>query len=387
MTNVTPLHSCHLAAGAKMGSFSGYEMPAHYGEGAVAEHEWVRASCGLFDLSHRGQMILHGNVVPLLHKLTPSEFGAIPEGRTCYTVLTNEKGGIIDDLFIAKLGPDRFFAVLNAGSKEKDFDWVFSHMPARIAMDNLEDQALLGLQGPRSARVLLEALGIDAVMQPHMWTVETELPDGIPVFLTRFSYTGEDGFVLSLPGSKAEALWDRLSRHKAVKPAGFGALDSLRLEMGYCLYGHDIDDTTTPIEAGLDRVFREDHADFIGHDELLIERAEGPARRRVGVILSESGIPLEGADIFSVQNEPIGALTSSGFSPTLKAGIGQGYVKSGYVLPGTQVFVRVGEKKIPGKIVALPFVPGHTKSPEQAVPMVEKRQDDTWRQQQGETRT
>lgn len=368
MTKFTPLHETHKSTGAKMGEFAGYDMPLYYGEGVMAEHEWVRSKAGIFDVSHMGQIILEGpGALAFVEKLTPSSFGSLPEGRAKYTVLTNSQGGIIDDLIITKRGPNKFFAVINAGCKEKDIAWIEENLPDNVKLTRLDDRALIAIQGPLAEAVLRETLKIDTEGMPYMWLIDSHFTDGTPIFVSRLGYTGEDGFELSVPASIADAVWVHLTRHGAVKPIGLAARDSLRLEMGYCLYGHDIDDKTTPVEAGLGWVMGKENKSFIGAGRVLTDLEKGPKRKRVGVRLTEKGVAREGAEILDAKTmSKIGALTSGGFSPTLKEGIGQGYVDAAHAATGTKIFVHVRGRNIAATIADMPFVQANTKSMKKA---------------------
>lgn len=368
MTKVTPLHKTHLSSGAKMGAFAGYDMPLYYGDGVMAEHEWVRSKAGLFDVSHMGQIILEGpGALAFVEKITPSSFGSLPEGRAKYTVMTNPQGGIVDDLIVTKRGADKFFAVINAGCKEKDIAWIEENLPANVRLTRLDDRALIAIQGPQAESVLRETLKIDTEGMPYMWLIDSHFTDGTPIFVSRVGYTGEDGFELSVPAAIADAVWVHLTRHGAVKPIGLAARDSLRLEMGYCLYGHDIDDKTTPVEAGLSWVMGKDNKSFIGAGHVLGQLEKGPARKRVGVRLTEKGVAREGAEILDAKTmQKIGVLTSGGFSPTLKEGVGQGYVDAAHAQAGTKIFVSVRGRNIAAKVDDMPFVRANTKSMKKA---------------------
>lgn len=359
----TPLHAIHKALNAKMGEFAGYDMPLYYGEGVVKEHEWVRAQAGLFDVSHMGQITLSGKgATAFLEHITPSAFGSIPAGRAKYTVLTNERGGIIDDLIITKRGDEQYFAVINAGCKDKDIDWIKKNLPAGVKFENLSDRALIALQGPKAEAVLRETFKIDASNQPYMWLDPAKLPDGTDIFVSRVGYTGEDGFELSIPPAKAPDVWKAFSANKAVKPIGLAARDSLRLEMGYCLYGHDIDQDTTPVEAGLSWVIAKAHKDYIGGKIIVGQLEKGTSRQRVGVRLTDKGIAREGAEIRDGKGKIVGKITSGSFSPTLKQAIGMGYVDSSIAAVGNKVEVVVRDKPIAAEIAPMPFVPAKTKA-------------------------
>ncbi len=351
----TALFDSHIAAGAKTGPFAGYDMPLYYKEGVLKEHEWVRASAGLFDVSHMGQIWLEGaGVVAFLEKITPSNFAKAGHSVAKYTVLTNDKGGIVDDLIITRIHDTKFFSVINAGCKEKDIAWITDHLPADVKLTRLDDRALIALQGPKAEQALREVLKIDASDLGYMRMIEVD-----DLFVSRLGYTGEDGFEISVPVMKAPELWAKLLNNPLVKPIGLAARDSLRLEMGYPLYGHDINDETTPLEADLGWVMGKGNESFIGAGNVL---GKTLTRKRVGVKLTDKGIAREGAEIRNDKNEMIGALTSGGHSPTLKSSIGMGYVEAAYTAPGTKIFVTVRGNNIAAEIAPLPFIPARTKS-------------------------
>lgn len=344
----TPLHAAHLALNAKMGEFAGYDMPLYYADGVLKEHEWTRAHAGIFDVSHMGQITLSGKgAAQFLEDLTPSAFKNSKQFVAKYTVLLNPQGGIIDDLIVTRLNDDTFFIVINAGCKEKDIAWITSKLPDDVNLRIMSDRALVAVQGPETERVMREALEMDVTGLGYMRLMEYGR-----CTVSRLGYTGEDGFELSVPQEDAEILWNRLLAHEAVKPVGLAARDSLRLEMGYCLYGHDIDDTTTPLEADLAWVMRKENPPSF----------PAPQRKRVGVKLTGKGIAREGAEIFDrAGHKKIGTLTSGTFSPTLKQAVGQGYVETGYAAVGTDVAVNVRGNMIEAVIEKMPFVAPKTK--------------------------
>ncbi|HEY0902029.1 MAG TPA: glycine cleavage system aminomethyltransferase GcvT [Micavibrio sp.] len=351
----TALYDSHLKAGAKTGPFAGYDMPLYYTDGVLKEHEWVRSQAGLFDVSHMGQIYLEGpGVVAFLEHITPSAFAKLGAGVAKYTVMTNPAGGIVDDLIITRINDQKFFSVINAGCKEKDIAWMTAHLPADVTLTRLDERALLALQGPQAEAALREVLDIDAGDLGYMRVMFVG-----DLIISRLGYTGEDGFEISVPASKAAVLWDQFLASPLVKPIGLAARDSLRLEMGYPLYGHDIDDHTSPLAADLGWVMGKTNTGFIGADKILDQPLP---RKRVGVKLIDKGIAREGAEIRNDKNEVIGALTSGGHSPTLKSSIGMGYVDSAYAVPGTKIFVTVRGNHIAAEITALPFIPARTKS-------------------------
>lgn len=333
-------------------------MPLYYGEGVLKEHEWTRAHAGLFDVSHMGQVMVTGpGALGFWHKVTPGAFDKIPDGRAKYSVLPNPQGGIIDDLIVTRLGAEKFFSVINAGCKDKDIAWLKTHLPSDAKMDVWADRALIALQGPDAEKALREALGIETSDMPYMWAMEVQ-----GLMISRLGYTGEDGFEISIPDDQAEAMWNKLLAHPSVKPVGLAARDSLRLEMGYPLYGHDIDDKTSPVEAGLQWIIARDHADYIGADTILKHLQDGTTRQRVGIVLTGKGIAREGSELRDLQDRKIGVMTSGGFSPTLKKSIGQGYVESALAVEGQKIFVNVRGNNIEADITGLSFVEAKTKS-------------------------
>ncbi|PZQ44849.1 MAG: glycine cleavage system aminomethyltransferase GcvT [Micavibrio aeruginosavorus] len=354
----TPLHAKHLELKARMAEFAGYDMPIQYETGVLAEHNWTREHCGLFDVSHMGQIMVEGaGVAAFWEKLTPSSISKLGHGVAKYTVLTNEQGGIIDDLIITRMTDDKFFAVINAGCKDKDIGWLQRNLPHGAALTHFEDRALLAVQGPEAETVLREALEIDATNLGYM-----RIMNFGEYWVSRLGYTGEDGFEISLPADHAQTVWTRLTDHPAVKPVGLAARDSLRLEMGYPLYGHDITVDTSPIEADLRWIMGKDRHGYIGEGPIINHLENGPPRLRMGIKLTDKGVAREGAEILSLSGEKLGDFTSGGFSPTLNISIGQGYVDAKRGKIGDEVLVRVRGRDIKGVLCALPFVKPRTKT-------------------------
>ncbi|MGH1455908.1 MAG: glycine cleavage system aminomethyltransferase GcvT [Alphaproteobacteria bacterium] len=355
MIDVTALHDAHIQCGAKMGEFAGYNMPLYYGLGVKKEHEWVRENTGLFDVSHMGQVHIKGvGAQDFLEKLTPSSYTKQGINRAKYTVLTNENGGIIDDLMVTKTDEDEFHCVINAGCKGKDIAWIKENLPEGLEFKHYDDWALLALQGPKAESVIKDVLDIDLSDLPYMalWYQDYTM------FISRLGYTGEDGFEISVSNADVPALWEKLLAHDDVKPIGLAARDSLRLEMGYCLYGHDIDATTSPLEADLGWVMGKDNTTFIGVDKIH----HPPTKKRVGIELTGKGIAREGAEIRNAQGEKIGELTSGGFSPSLSKAIGQGYVPMEYAAKDTEILINIRGKDVEAKVTVMPFLPAKTKS-------------------------
>jgi glycine cleavage system T protein (aminomethyltransferase) len=354
----TPLDAWHRAHGARMVPFAGYAMPLQY-QGVLAEHLHCRARAALFDVSHMGQATLTGaTAAAALERLVPGDMLGLKAGRQRYTLLTNEAGGILDDLMVAHLGEARFFLVVNASRKDDDFTHLAANLPAGVQLRPHDDRALLALQGPDAAAVIAR-LGSAAAQLPFMGVAQVTLA-GIPCLVSRSGYTGEDGFEISLPSEAAEALAQRLASEPEVLPAGLGARDSLRLEAGLCLYGNDIDELTTPVEAGLTWVIgkrRRAAWDFPGAAAIRDQLENGTVRRRIGIRPDGRAPARALTDIVAGDGTAAGTVTSGGFSPTLNAPIAMGYVRKSLVTDGTALHLMVRGKKLPAHVVPMPFVP------------------------------
>ncbi|MCE2687689.1 MAG: glycine cleavage system aminomethyltransferase GcvT [Rickettsiales bacterium] len=368
----TTLNQTHRNQGAKMVEFAGFEMPVQYPEGMLKEHEWVRSGkIGVFDVSHMGQFRIFTknkdpqsalDLVKFLSSITPTNFSTSTDNLAKYTVLTNEKGGIIDDLIITKINDYEFFIVLNAGCKEKDHQWILKNMPTNLELVELSDRSLIAIQGEIAEEVLSNMLlDSDLSNLPYMNLGFYKTKMHGDVIVSRTGYTGEDGFEVSIKNDAVVDFWISICKYENVKPIGLGARDSLRLEMGYPLYGHDLDDTTSPIEAGLNWVVSKNNNDFIGSARILKEKENGVARKRIGVKLLERGIAREGTEI-RFNGSKIGVLSSGGFSPTLKTSIGQGYFDNNIVKIGDDVTAIVRGREIPALLHSPNFVIAKTKS-------------------------
>lgn len=364
MNSHTPLYDKHRALDAKICEFAGYDMPIQYPTGVIKEHEWVRENVGLFDVSHMGQALVKGRgAASLLSALTPSLFLQAKPGRAKYTVLTNEQGGVIDDLIITRLAEDSFFLVINAGCKAKDLAWIEQHLTKDTQLFVLQKQALIALQGPKAESVLSQYLNDTTLKDLGYMSLKTgTLPNGADIFISRLGYTGEDGFELSVPGEHVAEVWERLLGYPEVKPIGLAARDSLRLEMGYPLYGHDLNEDISPVEASLEWVISKKHEDFIGSKRILKEKLDGCIHKRIGIKLLDKGIAREGSPLYAKEGNIIGKITSGGFSPSLKTSIGQGYVEARYAEPGKEVLVEVRGKKILAITHVLSFIEAKTKT-------------------------
>jgi aminomethyltransferase len=355
-----PLDSLHRRLGARMGPFAGYDMPVQYPSGIVAEHIHTREKAGLFDVSHMGQAVLAGpGAARLLETLAPADLQELPSETTRYTQFLNETGGILDDLMATRLpGRDeRFLLVVNAATKARDIEMLGAKLP-QLTLHVLDQRALLALQGPSAAMVLAQLLPGAEDLAFMQWRAFDYRGGG--VYVSRSGYTGEDGFEISIPVALAEEFALQLLDHPDVAPIGLGARDSLRLEAGLCLYGHDIDETTDPVEAGLSWSIakrRRGQGGFPGFERIHAALDGGPARRRVG-LLAQSKTPVrEGATLFSNEGRRIGHVTSGGFSPTLSRPIAMGYVASAFAEPGATLITEVRGKTIVLQVTELPFVP------------------------------
>lgn len=366
MLKKTSLYNSHVKYGAKIVPFAGYEMPIQYASGIVAEHNQVREDVGLFDVSHMGQILIEGEgAQEFISKITPSDFSTTALDVAKYTVLTNPEGGIIDDLIITKLSDKSFFAVINAGCKDKDIEWIKNNLPAGVTLKILDDRSLVALQGQKAEEILFKMLNAPVKNLNYM-NIMFAGYEGKNIFISRLGYTGEDGFEISVPNDVAPKFFEDLCDNYGVKPIGLGARDSLRLEMGYPLYGHDIDSTTTPIEANLGWVIAKTNTGFIGAEKVLVHKQNGAARKRVGVKVLGKTIPREGAELFNAPTElggtKIGVVTSGTFSPTLKTAIAQGYVETTFAALGTKIFVDVRGNKFEAEIAPLNFLNPRTKA-------------------------
>ncbi|MFN4160234.1 MAG: glycine cleavage system aminomethyltransferase GcvT [Gemmobacter sp.] len=362
----TGLHELHIARGAKMVPFAGYDMPVQYPMGVLREHLHTRAKAGLFDVSHMGQVILRprdgmAGLVAAFEAMMPVDVQGLAEGRQRYGLFTNDSGGILDDLMFANRG-DHMFVVVNAACKAADIAHLTAHLDGVAEVIPVTDRALLALQGPAAAAALARhAPGVDAMRFMDVGVLRSAFGE---LWVSRSGYTGEDGFEISVPGTAAAALAEALLADPAVAPIGLGARDSLRLEAGMCLYGHDIDTTTTPVEAGLTwaipkarRAGGARAGGFPGAARILHELAEGPERRRVG-LLPEGRAPMrEGTELFAPDGTPVGTVTSGGFSPSLERPVAMGYVAAHFATSGTALEGEVRGRRLPVTVSELPFRP------------------------------
>jgi aminomethyltransferase len=365
----TPLHALHVSRGGKMVPFAGYDMPVQYATGVLKEHLHTRASCGLFDVSHMGQIRLRpksGQVedaARALEWLVPQDILTLPVGRQRYALFTNEAGGILDDLMVANFG-DHLFLVVNAACKAEDEAHLREHLSDVCTVEPLRQRALIALQGPKAESVLKKFDAEIAAMK-FMDAGPRRLA-GLDCFVSRSGYTGEDGFEISVPADAAEGFAKELLADEAVLPIGLGARDSLRLEAGLCLYGHDLDPATTPVEGALEWSVQKSRrkggarpGGFPGADAILAQLEHGAPRRRVG-LKAEGRAPVrEGAPLFAdeTSHSPIGSVTSGGFAPSLNAPVAMGYLPSSHAASDTIVFAEVRGQRLGLRVAPMPFVP------------------------------
>lgn len=353
----TPLYDLHIARGARMVAFAGYEMPVQYPTGIIAEHLHTRAQAGLFDVSHMGQILLRGAAVAsALEALVPGDIEGLAPNRMRYTLLLNEAGGILDDLMATRVA-DGVLLVVNAACKDADLAHLQARLAGRVAVEPRFDRGLLALQGPAAATALARfAPGVERM--PFMSGAAITV-GGAACWVTRSGYTGEDGFELSLAAGDAVPVAEALLAEPEVKPVGLGARDTLRLEAGLCLYGHDINETTTPIEAGLAWTIpkrRRAEGGFPGCDVISVQLATGPMRRRVGIRPDGRAPAREGTPITDPAGNPVGTVTSGGFAPTVNAPVAMGYVGAEHSTNGAPLALVVRDLPRPARVSPLPFV-------------------------------
>ena len=352
-----PLDSWHRGKGGRMVPFAGYEMPVQY-EGIMAEHLWTRENAGLFDVSHMGQLLVHGrDVATALEELMPGDFQAAPDMKPKYSLLLDNSGGIIDDLMATRRGDD-FYVVVNGATKHDDIEELETRLPEGTVVDHMRQQALLALQGPRAAEVLETVVpGVSALSFMEAGPFQAF---GHNLWISRSGYTGEDGFEISVPAVAAAALAEAIVAHDAAKPIGLGARDSLRLEAGLPLYGHDIDRGTTPVMAGLTFAInkrRRAEGGFAGSMRILAELANGAPQKRVGFDVEGRQPVREGALVLDGEGNNVGRITSGGFSPSLQRPIAMGYVATHLSELGTALKLEQRGKLFDARVAAMPFVP------------------------------
>jgi aminomethyltransferase len=360
----TPLYALHVELGAKLVPFAGYEMPVQYPTGILKEHLHTRAKAGLFDVSHMGQAFLHAagpgaDPARALEKLAPSDFAGLKQGMQRYGLLLNDAGGIKDDFMCSRLaGEPALYLVVNASMKESDFAYIAARLQGELRLEPRPDRALLALQGP-GAEAVLEKLspGIAALTFMHVTRAKVA---GAGAIVSRTGYTGEDGFEISLQDADAEKVARAILADPEVLPIGLGARDSLRLEAGLCLYGHDIDESTDPAEADLGWAIgkrRKEATDFPAGEKIMARLQNGTERKRVGILPEGRAPARDGTEITDKTGRVIGKITSGGFGPTLNAPIAMGYVEAAHAAVGSELGLLVRGKSLPARVAATPFVP------------------------------
>jgi aminomethyltransferase len=353
----TPLNAAHRALGARMVGFGGYDMPVQY-EGVLAEHRWTREHAGLFDVSHMGQCRITGaDAIAQFQRFVPGDYEILKAGKQKYSLLLNAEGGIMDDLMAGKPDHDGLYVVVNAGNKDADFAFLNANLAGDAKLTVLDDRALLAIQGPEAAEVM--AKHEPALAEMGFMDSARLMLFGVDCFVSRSGYTGEDGYEISVPNAEAERVWNTILEDARVKPIGLGARDSLRLEAGLPLHGHDVDATTSPVEAALTFALsksRKEAADFNGAERILKELADGPSRVRIALHVKEGAPAREGAEIADMDGNIIGVITSGGPSPTLGRNIAMGYAPPAFAALGTELKVIVRGKPAAAEVVATPFV-------------------------------
>ena len=354
----TALTHIHENLGAKMVPFAGYNMPVQY-EGVNAEHEIVRNGVGVFDVSHMGEFFLKGeNALALIQKVTSNDASKLVNGKAQYSCLPNNDGGIVDDLIVYKIKDNHYLLVVNASNIEKDWNWISSHNDLGVEMTNASDQySLLAIQGPKAAQAMQSLTNIDLSNMGYYTFQMGDFAGKQNVIVSATGYTGSGGFEIYFKNEDAEHIWNKVFEAGAsfnIKPIGLAARDTLRLEMGFCLYGNDINDSTSPLEAGLGWITKFDKT-FTNSDNLLHQKEAGVARKLVGFEMIERGIPRHDYEICDAQENVVGIVTSGTQSPSLGIAIGMGYVPSALAAVDSEIYIRIRNKDIKAKVVKMPF--------------------------------
>jgi aminomethyltransferase len=354
----TALTQKHIDLGAKMVPFAGYNMPVQY-EGVNVEHEIVRNGVGVFDVSHMGEFLLKGEkALDLIQKVTSNDASKLFDGRAQYSCLPNNDGGIVDDLLIYRISEIEYLLVVNASNIQKDWDWIASHNTFGVEMEDISDtMSLLAVQGPKAMETLQKLTSVNLAEVKYYHFTKGEFAGVDNVILSATGYTGSGGFELYVPNEVADKVWDAVFEAGAefeIKPIGLAARDTLRLEMGFCLYGNDIDDTTSPLEAGLGWITKFSK-EFINSDNLKAQKEAGITKKLVGFELLERGIPRHDYVIVDAEGNNIGRVTSGTMAPSLKKAIGMGYVNKEFSTEDSTVYIQIRNKQIPAKVVKFPF--------------------------------
>ena len=357
----TTLTDVHIALGAKMIPFAGYNMPVQY-EGVNIEHETVRNGVGVFDVSHMGEFILKGkHALDLIQKVTSNDATTLFDGRAQYSCLPNEKGGIVDDLIVYKIADEHYLLVVNASNIEKDWEWIKKHDTWGVNMENVSDQySLLAIQGPKAVEAMQSLTPVNLSEIKYYHFAIGEFAGVNEVIISATGYTGSGGIEIYVKNEHIKHVWDKVFEAGAsfgIKPIGLAARDTLRLEMGFCLYGNDIDDTTSPIEAGLGWITKFTK-DFVNCQVIKSHKENGVTRKLVGFEMQEKAIPRHDYEIVDANGNVIGKVTSGTMAPSLGKGIGLGYVPTEYSKADSEIFIQIRKNKVPAKVVKLPFYKG-----------------------------
>ncbi|MEE1900082.1 glycine cleavage system aminomethyltransferase GcvT [Flavobacterium rakeshii] len=354
----TALTHIHEGLGAKMVPFAGYNMPVQY-EGVNVEHETVRNGVGVFDVSHMGEFFITGpNALALIQKVTTNDASTLTVGRAQYSCLPNEDGGIVDDLIVYKMGEEKYLLVVNASNIEKDWNWISGKNDVGATMENAsENYSLLAIQGPKAAEAMQSLTSVNLTEIKYYHFEVADFAGVSDVIVSATGYTGSGGFEIYVKNSDIEQVWNKVfeaGTAYGIKPIGLAARDTLRLEMGFCLYGNDINDTTSPIEAGLGWITKFTK-DFTNSEAIKKQKEEGVSRKLVGFELTERGIPRHDYEITDKDGNVIGIVTSGTMAPSLGKGIGLGYVPTAYAAPDSEIYIRIRKNDVAAKVVKLPF--------------------------------
>lgn len=354
----TALTHIHESLGAKLVPFAGYNMPVQY-EGVTVEHETVRNGVGVFDVSHMGEFLLTGpNALALIQKVTSNDASTLTIGRAQYSCLPNNQGGIVDDLIVYKIKEEQYLLVVNASNINKDWDWISSHNDLGVEMKNIsEDYSLLAIQGPKAVEAMqsLTSINLSEIKYYHFEVADFAGIENVIISAT--GYTGSGGFEIYCKNSEVEQIWNKVFEAGAsfgIKPIGLAARDTLRLEMGFCLYGNDINDTTSPLEAGLGWITKFTK-EFTNSENLKKQKEEGVTKKLVGFELLERGIPRHDYEIVDADGNNIGIVTSGTMAPTVGKGIGMGYLKTEFSTPDSEIYIQIRNNKVKAKVVKMPF--------------------------------
>ncbi len=355
------LNDTHRQLGAKMVPFAGFDMPVRYSSD-LDEHHTVRRAVGIFDVSHMGEFRLRGpQALDLIQRVTSNDASKLADGKAQYSCLPNHDGGVVDDLLVYKLADEDYLLVVNASNIEKDWSWIQHHNTQGVEMEDISDRtSLFAVQGPKALAALQALTDVDLSSIPYYSFVQGTFAGAADVIISATGYTGAGGFELYIPNESAALVWDKImtaGRAYGIKPIGLGARDTLRLEMGYCLYGNDIDDTTSPLEAGLGWITKFTK-DFTNSANLQKQKLAGVNKKLVAFVMDGTGIPRGHYELMDAAGQKIGDVTSGTQSPSLSKGIGMGYVKTEFAAPGTQIFVQIRGKNLPATVNKLPLTNG-----------------------------